>query len=71
MLATDPLTGRPIPDPAVLSANEQLLAEQWLKLTVAHFYENRQPIITDTRQVSVDVPMTADFLMDLLRTPTL
>ena len=57
--------------PEVLSANEQAIAEQWLKLVVAHFYESRQPVITDVRQVSVEVPMTVDFLMDLLRTPTL
>lgn len=54
-----------------LSAGELAIAGQWLLLTVAHLYENRQPVITDARAVPVEVPKTMDFLMDLIRVPTL
>ena len=54
-----------------LSANELAIAGQWLLLTVAHFFENRQPVVTDARAVPVAVPQTVDFLMDLIRVPSL
>ncbi|MBH8558990.1 head-tail connector protein [Hymenobacter negativus] len=54
-----------------LTANELAIAGQWLLLMVAHFYETRQPVITDVRAVTVEVPKTLDFLMDLIRVPTL
>jgi hypothetical protein len=63
--------GQPVPDDTVLTDNERVIAGQWLLLTVAHFYENRQPVLSDVRAVSVKVPQTVDFLMDLIRVPTL
>lgn len=54
-----------------LTANELAIAGQWLRLLVAHLYENRQPVLADARAVAVEVPQTLDFLMDLIRVPTL
>jgi hypothetical protein len=74
---TDPTTTPPTTafvgyvDPAVLSEDEQALAQAWLLLTTAHLYENRQPVIADTRAVAVEVPLTARALMNLIREPTI
>ncbi|GAB3738167.1 hypothetical protein GCM10027594_18750 [Hymenobacter agri] len=54
-----------------LTDNELAIAKQYVLLLTAHYYESRQPVITDVRQVSVEVPQTLDFLMDLIRVPTL
>lgn len=54
-----------------LSDNEQVIAEQWMLLLVAHLYENRQPVITDVRAGVLEVPQTLNFLMDLIRVPSL
>ncbi|MDO7851394.1 head-tail connector protein [Hymenobacter convexus] len=54
-----------------LTAGELAIAGQWLLLMVAHLYDTRQPVITDVRAVSVEVPKTLDFLMDLIRVPSL
>lgn len=74
---TDPTTVPPTSvfvayvDPAVLSDDEQAIAQSWLLLTTAHLYENRQNVVTDVRVVAVEVPLTATALMKLLREPTL
>ena len=58
-------------DPAVLSADEQAIADQWQLLAIGHWYENRQAVVVDTRAVAVEVPQTCDMLMNLVREPTL
>jgi hypothetical protein len=58
-------------DEAVLDEQEQAIAQQWLLLAIGHWYENRQEVVTDTRVASVQVPMACEFLMNLVRTPTL
>lgn len=67
---TDPATGAYV-DEAVLNADEQAMALQWLLLAIGHWYENKQEVVTDTRVASIRVPMACDFLMGILRTPTL
>lgn len=43
--------------------------KQWLLLTLLHFYENRQPSLLG---LSVqEVPMSAKYIMNLIREPTL
>jgi hypothetical protein len=56
-------------DPAVLSPNEQAMADQYILLTVGHFYENRQTVIVGVNVA--EVPQTAQMLMNVLREPTL
>jgi|GEM_PF-3500337 len=58
-------------DPAVLSEDEQKLADQWQLFVIGHLYENRQEVVADVRAVAVQVPMAAQYLMNLLREPTL
>jgi hypothetical protein len=58
-------------DPAVLSADEQQLADQWQLFCIGHLYENRQEVIADVRAVAVQVPQAGKYLMNLLREPTL
>jgi hypothetical protein len=56
-------------DPAALSPNEQAMADQYILLTVGHFYENRQTVIVGVNVA--EVPQTAQMLMNNLREPTL
>lgn len=56
-------------DPAVLSPDEQAMADQYQLLTVGHWYENRQTVVVGLN-VS-EVPATAKMLMNILREPTL
>ena len=56
-------------DPAVLSPDEQAIAAQWLRLTLGHWYENRQTVIVGVNVT--EVPHTAKMLMNHLREPTL
>lgn len=56
-------------DPAALSPDEQAMADQYVLLTVGHFYENRQNVVVGLN-VS-EVPGTAKMLMNILREPTL
>ena len=56
-------------DPAVFSPDEQAMADQYILLTVGHWYENRQTVIVGLN-VS-EVPGTAQLLMNILREPTL
>lgn len=58
-------------NPAVLSPDEQVTAEQWVRFTLGHLYENRQTVVVDTRAAATEVPATAQMLMKLLREPTL
>jgi hypothetical protein len=68
--STDADTGAYV-DEVVLNADEQAIGLSWLLLTAAHLYENRQNVVTDTRTVAVEVPLTARSLMNLIRVPTL
>lgn len=56
-------------DRAVLSPDEQATAKQWLKLTLGHWYENRQTVAVGLNVT--EVPETAKALMKTLRVPTL
>ena len=56
-------------DPAVLSTDEQATASQWLRLTLGHWYENRQSVAVGLNVT--EVPHTATMLMNLLREPSL
>lgn len=58
-------------DPAVLTIEEQAIAEQWQLLAIGHWYENRQSVVVDTRAAAIEVPQTCDMLMSLVREPTL
>jgi len=58
-------------DPAVLNPDEQAMADQYILLMLGHWYENRQEVVADVRAVAVQVPMAAQYLMNLLREPTL
>lgn len=75
MVAVDPLAVPVVflfvrwADPAVLTADEQSVAGQWLRLTLGHWYENRQSVAVGLNVV--EVPHTARMLMNLLREPTL
>lgn len=72
---TDPTAAPPVTefvryvDPAVLSPAEELIAGQWLRLTLGHWYENRQSVAVGLNVA--EVPLTAQKLMNLLREPTL
>jgi hypothetical protein len=73
--ASDPATVPPTllfvryADPAALSPDEQAMADQYLLLTVGHWYENRQTVIVGVNVT--EVPATAKMLMNILREPTL
>jgi hypothetical protein len=69
--AADPLEYRFIGwvDSAVLSPDEVPIAEQWVKFTLGHWYENRQSVAVGLNVM--EVPDTANKLMKLLRSPTL
>lgn len=54
-----------------LTEGELAMAVQWLKLMLGHWYENRQAGVVDVRVVAVEVPKACDWLMNLLREPTL
>lgn len=56
-------------DPTVLSPDEQRTADQWLRFTLGHWYENRQTVAVGLNLV--ETPETANKLMKLLREPTL
>ena len=56
-------------DPAALSPDEQAVADQWLRFTLGHWYENRQTVAVGLNMS--EVPETARKLMSLLRRPTL
>jgi hypothetical protein len=73
--ASDPTTvpptlifGRYV-DPAALSPDEQAMADQYILLTLGHWYENRQTVIVGVNVT--EVPHTAQMLMNILREPTL
>ena len=74
-VASDPATNPPTlafvryADPAVLSPDEQAMADQYVLLTVGHFYENRQTVVVGLNVT--EVPATAQKLMNILREPTL
>ena len=74
-VASDPATNPPTlvfsnyVDPAVLSPDEQAMADQYVLLTVGNWYENRQTVVVGLN-VS-EVPATAKMLMNNLREPTL
>lgn len=54
-----------------LSEGELAMAAQWLKLLLGHWYENRQDGVVDLRVAAIQVPKACDYLMDLIRVPTL
>jgi hypothetical protein len=72
---TFPPDTAPDPDalinPSVLSTDEVEIAKQWLRFMVAHLYENKQAVIADVRAVVVELPLAAQYLMKLVREPTL
>ena len=75
VVVTDPATDPPTTqfvryvDEAVLSPDEQQIALHWMRFTLAHWYENRQTVAVGLNVM--EVPHTAQRLMNLLRTPTL
>ena len=56
-------------DPAALSADEQAVADHWLRFTLGHWYENRQTVAVGLNMT--EIPETARKLMSLLRRPTI
>jgi hypothetical protein len=54
---------------AVLNPDEQAIANQYLLLTLGHWYENRGTVAVGVNVT--EVPQTAQMLMNLLREPTL
>ena len=56
-------------DPAALSPDEQIVADQWMRFTLGHYYENRQTVAVGLNMT--EVPETARKLMNLLRSPTI
>ena len=56
-------------DSAALSPDEQAVADQWLRFTLGHWYENRQTVAVGMNMT--EVPETARKLMSLLRRPTI
>jgi hypothetical protein len=56
-------------DPAALSPDEQAMADQYILLTVGHWYENRQTVVVGLNLT--EVPQTAQLLMNILREPTI
>jgi hypothetical protein len=73
--ASDPATNPPVLvfaryiDPAALSPDEQAMADQYIMLTVGHWYENRGTVAVGLNLT--EVPQTAQMLMNILREPTL
>jgi len=73
--ASDPTTVPPTlvlvryVDPAALNPSEQAMADQYILLTVGHWYENRQTVIVGVNVT--EVPATAQMLLNILREPTL
>ncbi len=74
-IVTDPTTVPPTTavvgysDPAVLDADEQGIADAWLKLMLGHLYENRQAVAVGLNVT--EVPLSCRSLMNLIREPTL
>lgn len=56
-------------DHRVLNADEQAMAESWLLLTLGHLYENRQSVAVGINLT--ELPLANQYLMNLLREPTL
>jgi hypothetical protein len=56
-------------DHVVLSPDEQAMADQYILLTLGHWYENRGSVAVGLNVT--EVPQTAQMLMKLLREPTL
>jgi hypothetical protein len=56
-------------DPAALNPDEQAMADQYILLTLGHWYENRGTVTVGLNVT--EVPQTAKMLMNLLREPTL
>jgi hypothetical protein len=56
-------------DHAALSPDDQAMANQYLLLTLGHWYENRGTVAVGVNVM--EVPQTAESLMKLLREPTL
>ncbi len=75
MVITDPTTVPPTgvvtsySDHRVLNADEQAMAESWLLLTLGHLYENRQSVAVGLNLT--ELPLGCQYLMNLLREPTL
>lgn len=73
--ASDPATTPPTlvfvryADYTVLSPDEQAMADQYILLTLGHWYENRGTVAVGV--TLTEVPHTAQLLMSLLREPTL
>jgi hypothetical protein len=53
----------------VLSPDEQAMADQYILLTLGHWYENRGTVAVGLNVT--EVPFTAQLLMNSLREPTL
>ena len=74
-VVTDPTTEPPTTqfvayvDPAVLSPEQAVIAGQWMRLVLGHWYENRGSVTVGLNVT--EVPQTAKWLMNLLREPTL
>jgi hypothetical protein len=56
-------------DPAALSPDEQAMADQYILLTLGHWFENRGIVAVGLNVT--EVPQTAQMLMNILREPTL
>ncbi|TVT43114.1 phage gp6-like head-tail connector protein [Hymenobacter setariae] len=56
-------------DYTVLSPDEQAMADQYILLTLGHWYENRGSVAVGLNVT--EVPQTVKMLMNLLREPTL
>jgi hypothetical protein len=56
-------------DHTVLSPDEQAMADQYILLTLGHWYENRGSVAVGLNVTAV--PQTATMLMNLLREPTI
>jgi hypothetical protein len=75
VVITDPTTVPPTGvvtgyiDPAVLNADQQEIAQAWLLLTLGHLYENRQSVAVGLNVT--EVPQGCQYLMNMLREPTL
>lgn len=73
--ASDPTTTPPTlvfvryVDHAALSPDEQAMADQYLLLTLGHWYENRGTVTVGV--TLTEVPHTAQLLMSILREPTI
>ncbi len=56
-------------DYTVLSPDEQAMADQYVLLTLGHWYENRGTVAVGVNLT--EVPQTAQLLMSILREPTI